>query len=60
MLNWRKYNMKFDRNLKDEMTKKEKRSSLETQFWNDKQKIDKNSKLNKKIEKICKTIDFNK
>ena len=49
-----------DRNLNYEMTKEEKRSSLEAQFWNDKQKIDKSSKLNKKIEKICKNIDFNK
>lgn len=48
------------KNLNNEMTKEEKRSSLEAQFWNDKQKIDKNSQLNKKIEKICKNIDFNK
>ena len=49
-----------NRNLNNEMTNEEKRSSLGAQFWNDKQKIDKNSKLNKKIEKICKNIDFNK
>lgn len=49
-----------DRKLKDEMAKEEKKSSLEAQFWNNKQKIDKNSKLNKKIEKICKDINFNK
>lgn len=52
--------MRADRDINKEMTKEEKKSSLEAQFWNDKQKIDKNSKLNKKIEKICKTIDFNK
>lgn len=46
------------KNLNNEMTKEEKRSSLEAQFWNEKQKIDKNSKLYKKIEKVCKNIDF--
>ncbi len=44
---------------KIELTKQEKRSSLEAKFWNDKQKIDKNTPLMKKIEKICKDIDFN-
>ncbi len=52
--------MKPNRNLNNEMTKEEKKSSLEAQFWNNKQNIDKNSKLNKKIEKLCKNIDFNK
>lgn len=60
MLSWRNYNMKPNRNLNNEMTKEEKKSSLEAQFWNNKQNIDKNSKLNKKIEKLCKNIDFNK
>lgn len=60
MLNWRKYDMLSDGNSNNEMTKEEKRSSLEAQFWNDKQKINKNSKLNKEIEKICKDINFNK
>lgn len=46
------------KNLNNEMTKAKKRSSLEAQFWNEKQKIDKNSKLYKKIEKVCKNIDF--
>lgn len=50
--------MAIDRNLNNEMTKEEKRSSLEAQFWNDKQEVDKNSKLYKKIEKVCKNIDF--
>lgn len=45
-------------NRKINLTKQEKRSSLEAQFWNDKQEINKTSKLNKKIEKICKNIDF--
>lgn len=58
MLNWRKCSMAIDRNLNNEMTKEEKRSSLEAQFWNDKQEVDKNSKLYKKIEKVCKNIDF--
>lgn len=52
--------MLSDGNSNNEMTKEEKRSSLEAQFWNDKQKINKNSKLNKEIEKICKDINFNK
>lgn len=43
---------------KIELTKQEKRSSLEAQFWNNKQKIDKNTPLMKKIEEICKGIDF--
>ena len=34
------------------MAKQEKRSSLEAKFWNDKQKIDKNTSLMQKIEKI--------
>ena len=50
--------MVTDRNLNNEMTKKEKRSSLEVQFWSDKQGIDKKSKLYKKIEKVCKNINF--
>ena len=58
MLNWRKRSMVTDKNLNNEMTKEEKRSSLEAQFWNDKQEVDKNSKLYKKIEKVCKNIDF--
>ena len=57
MLNWRKYSMeKSDRKI--ELTKQEKRSSLEAKFWNDKQKIDKNTPLMKEIEKICKDVDF--
>ena len=35
-------------NRKINLTKQEKRSSLEAQFWNDKQEINKTSKLNKK------------
>jgi hypothetical protein len=50
--------MKPERNMN--LAKEEKKRVLEVQFWNDKQKIDKTSKLNKKIEKICKNIDFNK
>lgn len=50
--------MVTNKNLNNELTKEEKRSSLEAQFWNDKQEIDKNSKLYKKIEKVCKNIDF--
>ena len=51
MLNWRNYSMeKSDRKI--ELTKQEKRSSLEAKFWNDKQKIDKNTSLMQKIEKI--------
>ena len=57
MLNWRKYSMEKP-NRKINLTRQEKRSSLEAQFWNDKQEINKTSKLNKKIEKICKNIDF--
>lgn len=45
-------------NRKINLTRQEKRSSLEAQFWNDKQEINKTSKLNKEIEKICKNIDF--
>ena len=57
MLNWRNYNMeKSDRKI--ELTKQEKRSSLEAKFWNDKQKIDKNTSLMQKIEKICNDVDF--
>lgn len=43
---------------KIELTKQEKRSSLKAQFWNDKQEVDKNTPLMRKIEKICKNIDF--
>lgn len=43
---------------KIELTKQEKRSSLEAKFWNDKQKIDKNTPFMQKIEKICKDLDF--
>ena len=51
MLNWRNYSMeKSDRKI--ELTKQEKRSSLEAKFWNDKQKIDKNTSLMQKMEKI--------
>lgn len=58
MLNWRNYSMeKQDRKI--ELTKQEKVSSLEAKFWNDKQEMDKNTPLMKKIEKICKDIDFN-
>ena len=60
MLNWRQYNMKSNRGLNKEMTKEENRSSLVVQFWSDKQKINKDSKLNKEIEKICKNINFKK
>ena len=57
MLNWRNYSMeKSDKKI--ELTKQEKRSSLEAKFWNDKQKIDKNTSLMQKIEKICKDVDF--
>lgn len=52
--------MKNDRNLNKEMTKEEKQSSLKAQFWNDKQEINKDSKLYKEIENVCKKIDFNK
>lgn len=52
--------MRSNRNLNNEMTKEEKKSSLEAKFWNNKQNIDKNSKLNKQIEKLCKNINFNK
>ncbi len=45
-------------NRKIELTSEEKRSSLEAQFWNDKQKIDKNTPFMKEIEKICKNINF--
>lgn len=48
--------MKSKRNIN--MTKEEKKSSLEAQFWKDKQEIDKTSKLNKEIQKICENIDF--
>ena len=44
---------------KIELTKQEKRSSLKAQFWNDKQEIDKNTPLMRKIEKICKNIGGN-
>lgn len=47
---------KSDRKI--ELTKQEKRSSLEAKFWNDKQKIDKNTPFMKEIEKICKDVDF--
>lgn len=43
-----------------ELTKEEKKSSLEAQFWNDKQEIDKNTPFMKKIEKLCKGIFDNK
>ena len=57
MLNWRNYSMeKPDR--KTELTKQEKRSSLEAKFWNDKQKIDKHTPFMQKIEEICKDVDF--
>ena len=52
--------MKPNRNLNNEMTKEEKESSLKAQFWNDKQNIDKNSELNKKIDELCKNVDFDK
>lgn len=41
-----------------ELTKEEKRSSLDAQFWSDKQKIDRNTPFMRKIKKICKNIDF--
>ena len=47
---------KSDRRIN--LNRQEKRSSLEAQFWNDKQEINKTSKLNKKIEELCKNIDF--
>ncbi len=47
---------KSDRKI--ELTKQEKRSSLEAQFWNDKQEIDKDTSLMRKIERICKNVDF--
>lgn len=50
--------MKPNKNIN--MTKEEKKSSLEAQFWNDKQQIDKTSKLHQEIEKVCKNINFNK
>ena len=55
MLNWRKYSME-NPDRKIELTKQEKRSSLKAQFWNDKQEIDKNTPLMRKIEKICKGV----
>ena len=42
---------KTDREI--ELTKEEKRSSLEAQFWSDKQEVDKNTSFMKKIEKLC-------
>lgn len=48
--------MKPNRNLNEEMTKEEKRSSLEAPFWNPDQKLDKNSKLYKEIEEVCKGV----
>lgn len=42
-----------------EMTKEEKKSSLEAKFWSNDQKMDKNSKLYKQIKEICKNIKFN-
>ena len=57
MLNWRKKSLKrYDRKI--ELTKEEKRSSLEAKFWNDNEKIDENTPLMKKIKEICKDIDF--
>lgn len=47
---------KQDRKI--ELTKQEKRSSLEAKFWNDKQKIDKHTPFMQKIEEICKDVDF--
>lgn len=45
---------KTDREMN--LTKEEKRSSLEAQFWSDKQKIDRNTPFMKKIEKICEEV----
>ena len=47
---------RYDRKI--ELTKEEKRSSLEAKFWNDNEKIDENTPLMKKIKEICKDIDF--
>lgn len=52
--------MKPNRNINEEMTKEEKRSSLEAKFWSDNTKMNKNSKLYKEIQEVCKGIDFNK
>lgn len=52
--------MENEKNLNNEMTKEEKCSSLIAQFGDDKQKINKNSKLYREIEKICKNINFEK
>ena len=49
---------KSDRKI--ELTKQEKRSSLEAKFWNDKQKIDKNTSRMQKIEKICNFFEAKK
>lgn len=46
-------------NKEDKMTLKEKKSSLEAQFWNDKQEVDENTSLMKEIKKICKDVEFN-
>ena len=57
MLNWGKYSMeKQDRKI--ELTKQEKRGSLEAQFWSEKQEIDKSTPFMKEIKRICKNIDF--
>lgn len=52
--------MKPNRNLNEKMTKEEKRSSLEARFWGNNKITDRNSKLYKEIEKICRNINFNK
>ena len=43
-----------------ELTPEEKRNSLEASFWDVNAKMDKNSKLYKEIQEICKDIEFNK
>ena len=47
---------KQDRKI--ELTKQEKRGSLEAQFWSEKQEIDKSTPFMKEIKRICKNIDF--
>ena len=43
------------------LTKEEAKSSLEAPFWNQNQKIDKNSEFHKMIEKLCEGVfDNNK
>ena len=48
-------------NREIKLTKEEAKSSLEAPFWNQNQKIDKNSEFHKMIEKLCEGVfDNNK